>query len=53
VPYVIVRALSDRADESASAAFAAFVQSSKEPATVPMALALVERVATGSSDPAH
>jgi adenosylhomocysteine nucleosidase len=53
VPYVIVRALSDNADESASAAFAGFVQSSKEPATVPIALALVERLAAGSSVPAH
>jgi nucleoside phosphorylase len=53
VPCVIVRALSDNADESASAAFAAFVQSFKEPATVPIALALVQRIATGSSVPVH
>ena len=52
VPYVIIRALSDNADESASAAFAAFagfVQNFKEPATVPIALALVERLVAGSS----
>ena len=53
VPYVIVRALSDNADESASTAFASFVQNSREPATVPMALALVERFAPGPSAPAH
>jgi adenosylhomocysteine nucleosidase len=46
VPYVIIRSLSDNADESASAAFASFMQSAKEPAAVPVALALVERFAT-------
>jgi len=46
VPYVIIRSLSDNADESASAAFASFMQIAKEPATVPVALALVERFAT-------
>jgi 5'-methylthioadenosine/S-adenosylhomocysteine nucleosidase len=45
VPWVIVRALSDNADESASASFATFVQNSREPVTVPIALALVERLA--------
>lgn len=47
VPYVIIRALSDNADESASAAFASFVQSGKEkePVTVPIALGLIEQVA--------
>ena len=48
VPYVIIRALSDNADESASAAFASFVQNSKEPVTVPIALALVEQLAAVS-----
>ena len=53
VPYVIVRALSDNADESASTAFASFVQNSKEPVTVPIVLALVERLAAGPSVPSH
>ena len=53
VPYVIVRALSDNADESASAAFASFVQNFREPVTVPIALALVERPVSGPSVPAH
>jgi hypothetical protein len=42
---VIVRALSDNADESASTAFANFVQNFREPATVPIALALAEWLA--------
>jgi len=47
VPYAIIRTLSDNADESASAAFAKFVQSGKEkePVTVPIALRLIEQVA--------
>jgi nucleoside phosphorylase len=47
VPCVIIRTLSDNADESASAAFAKFVQSGKEkePVTVPIALRLIEQVA--------
>jgi nucleoside phosphorylase len=53
VPYVIIRVLSDNADESASAAFASFVQNYKEPMTVPVVLALVERFAAGSPVPAH
>ena len=53
VPCLIVRALSDNADESASAAFASFVQNSREPVTVPIALALGERLAAGPSAPAH
>ncbi len=53
VPYVIARALSDNADESASAAFASFVQNSKEPVTVPLALALADRLAAGPPVPAH
>jgi nucleoside phosphorylase len=43
VPYVIIRVLSDNADESASATFASFIQNYKEPVTVPVALRLVER----------
>jgi adenosylhomocysteine nucleosidase len=48
VPYVIIRVLSDNADESASAAFTRFVQSGKdkEPVTVPSALRLIEQVAS-------
>jgi adenosylhomocysteine nucleosidase len=47
VPYVIIRTLSDNADESAAAAFTKFVQSGKEtePVTVPIALRLIEQVA--------
>jgi adenosylhomocysteine nucleosidase len=47
VPCVIIRVLSDNADESASAAFTRFVQSGKEkePVTVPIALRLIEQVA--------
>jgi adenosylhomocysteine nucleosidase len=47
VPYVIIRILSDNADESAAAAFTKFVQSGKdaEPVTVPIALRLIEQVA--------
>ena len=60
-PYVIIRVLSDNADESASAAFAGFIQNypekdsgqAKEPVTVPIALALVERFAVRSSAPDH
>ena len=51
VPYVLIRALSDNADESASTAFASFVQNSKEPVTVPVTLALVERLAAASPVP--
>jgi nucleoside phosphorylase len=47
VPYVIIRVLSDNADESASVAFTRFVQSGKgnEPVTVPIAIRLVEQAA--------
>jgi adenosylhomocysteine nucleosidase len=47
VPCVIIRVLSDNADESASAAFTRFVQSgkAKDPVTVPIALRLIEQVA--------
>jgi nucleoside phosphorylase len=47
IPYVIIRVLSDNADESASTAFTRFVQSGKgyEPVTVPVALRLIEQVA--------
>jgi nucleoside phosphorylase len=53
VPYVIIRVLSDNADESASAAFASFVQDFKEPVTVPITLALVERFAAALTVPSH
>jgi nucleoside phosphorylase len=69
VPYVIIRVLSDNADESASAAFAGFVQNYPErdsgqaaekdsgqvkgPVTASIALALIERVTAGSSAPPH
>jgi len=47
VPCVIIRVLSDNADESASAAFTRFVQSgkAKDPVTVPIAIGLIEQVA--------
>jgi nucleoside phosphorylase len=45
VPYVILRVLSDNADESASADFAVFVQKYREPVTVEIALRLVEKIA--------
>jgi len=47
VPYVIIRVLSDNADESASVAFTQFVQSgkAKDPITVPIAIRLVEQAA--------
>jgi len=47
VPCVIIRVLSDNADESASTAFTRFVQSpkAKDPVTVPIAIRLVEQVA--------
>jgi nucleoside phosphorylase len=45
VPYVIIRALSDNADEFASEDFARFVNAYKEPATVPIAIPLVDRLA--------
>lgn len=47
VPYVIIRVLSDNADESASLAFTRFVQSggAKDPVTVPITVRLVEQVA--------
>jgi nucleoside phosphorylase len=53
VPYVIIRVLSDNADESASAAFASFVQNYKEPVTASIALAVVERVTAGPPTPLH
>jgi len=51
VPYVIIRALSDNADESASAAFATFIQNSKDPIPVPIALALVDHAAAAKPSP--
>jgi nucleoside phosphorylase len=50
VPYVILRALSDNADEFASEDFALFVNAYKEPATTPIAVSLVDRVA-GTTQP--
>jgi adenosylhomocysteine nucleosidase len=44
VPYVILRVLSDNADESASQDFAAFIQSSKEPITIPITIGLIDRL---------
>jgi adenosylhomocysteine nucleosidase len=49
VPYVILRALSDNADESASADFAAFVKNYKESVTASIAVGIVDRIATTSS----
>ncbi|HUK82370.1 MAG TPA: hypothetical protein VLZ12_07040 [Verrucomicrobiae bacterium] len=51
MPYVILRVLSDNADETASADFAAFVQKYKEPVTGNIALRLVERFAAESEIP--
>ncbi len=45
VPYVILRVLSDHADENASADFAAFVQKYREPLTADIALRLSGAVA--------
>jgi adenosylhomocysteine/aminodeoxyfutalosine nucleosidase len=44
VPYIILRVLSDNADESASADFAAFVNAYQEPVTAAVALGLIDRV---------
>ena len=44
VPYVIIRVLSDNADESASADFAAFVQKYKEPVTAEIAVRMVDKI---------
>ncbi len=44
VPYVILRVLSDNADESASADFAAFVQKYKEPITAEIAVKMVDKI---------
>jgi adenosylhomocysteine nucleosidase len=53
VPYVIIRALSDNADEFASEDFARFVNAYKEPVTAEIAVRLIEGVATGSQTPSH
>jgi len=45
VPYVILRALSDNADEFASEDFARFVNAYKDPPTAPIAVSLVDRLA--------
>ncbi len=52
VPYVILRVLSDNADESASADFAAFVQRYREPLTASVAVHLVDAFAKGAAAPA-
>jgi hypothetical protein len=49
VPHVIIRVLSDNADESASADFAAFVQNYKEPFAAIVAVRLTERFATAKA----
>ena len=49
VPYVIIRVLSDNADESASEDFGRFVNAYKEPVTVPIAVKLLEKVAADKS----
>jgi nucleoside phosphorylase len=48
VPYVIIRVLSDIADESVSVDFAAFVNSYKDPVTPQIALKLVDRFVASS-----
>ncbi len=45
VPYVILRVLSDNADESASADFAAFVNAYRDPVAAQIAVKLVEQIA--------
>ena len=45
VSYVIIRALSDNADEFASEDFARFVNAYKESATAPIAVSLVDHLA--------
>ena len=49
VPCVIIRALSDNANESASADFAVFIQSLEEPVTAAVAVGLVDRIAAGTT----
>jgi 5'-methylthioadenosine/S-adenosylhomocysteine nucleosidase len=44
VPYVILRVLSDNADEDASADFAAFVQNYRQPVTAEVALRMIEQI---------
>jgi adenosylhomocysteine nucleosidase len=52
VPYVILRALSDNADEFASEGFARFVSAYKEPTTAPIAVSLIDRfVRTQPAEP--
>lgn len=48
IPYVIIRVLSDNADETASQDFATFVNAYKEPVTVPIAIGLLDRLVTKS-----
>jgi 5'-methylthioadenosine/S-adenosylhomocysteine nucleosidase len=49
VPYIILRVLSDNADETASADFAAFVQKNKEPITAEIAVKIVDEIAAGKN----
>ena len=51
VPYVIIRAVSDNADESAAADFAAFLQRYKEPITAQIAVGIIDRVAAETAHP--
>jgi nucleoside phosphorylase len=44
VPYVIIRVLSDNADESASADFSAFIQKNEKPVIAEIALKLIDRL---------
>jgi nucleoside phosphorylase len=53
VPYVILRALSDNADETASADFASFVQKYKEPVTATIAVRLVDEFTPSSQHPSR
>jgi adenosylhomocysteine nucleosidase len=48
VPYVIIRTLSDNANESASADFATFVQKYNEPVTATIAVGIIDRVAAAT-----
>jgi nucleoside phosphorylase len=45
VPCVILRVLSDNADESTSASFAAFVNPYKDPVAAAIAVGMVDRLA--------
>lgn len=45
VPYVIIRVLSDNADESASADFTAFIQKHDQPVTAEIVIGLIDKLA--------